>query len=356
MEAPTLLGKRPHSPVILPPSPKGPRLEEMNPNSEISKVNPEISKLMKNASKALEEHFLLTDDPFLYDVYGTLPSLDGPVSPLRFLPSTIELQGKRTSMQDASFIIENADRVLLGIFDGHGQDSRVAEIARDHFQKKFDDMLSLNTGSVKKTVRDIALQIDQEIDFDEELDLQGSTALVCYIDKKVNVIYTATLGDSEAYIYRKIEEVWLAIPLSTVRNWDTAKDMDRIEQACPGTVAQWEERGEIGKDRRFPIGIGCNVSRAFGDNCINVMRENEEASPPISTKFKITAHKVLPGDVIVAACDGVWDFIKEQREVIEDVKVPELLGQSNLASRIAFKALMTGESTDNISVIALKVI
>ena len=167
------------------------------------------------------------------------------VKPMRFEHVMYENQGKRTTMEDALFYLEinddQTDMVLTGILDGHGGDE-VSRYAKKWFETKFPDELKKSQGNVHQAFEVSLNNIQNEI-----IDLKlksGSTAVICFIDKKTNLIYTATLGDSEANIYRKIEEQLKSIPLSCVRDWGSKEDSARAAKALgdPSIATRWPER------------------------------------------------------------------------------------------------------------------
>jgi serine/threonine protein phosphatase PrpC len=191
----------------------------------------------------------------------------------------------------------------------------------------------------------------------------GTTACVCYIDPKKHQIYTATLGDSEAKIYRKVNYAFKSIPLSCVRDWTSKKDMAHVIPAieqystdhCKDAhtvVDIW--KAQTVKSRRFPpippSDWGLNVSRALGDSAC----QGYNRKPAVIHKPKITVNHIQPGDHIVIASDGVWDYVPED----EMVKLMDWCSKSkdaNIAFAVRNYALANRESLDNVTVLSITV-
>lgn len=367
--------------------------------SKASRPTPKCmdSRLQKNSLKAIFEHAKEAKfDPHLCKNSTALPALNGPALPFKVEWSHYEIHGNRRKMEDHSLYLDNEDRILIGIFDGHGG-AKVSKIAKENFEHNFDQALREQQGDIHEAVKQVAYGITTDILYNDQLETpdassgselsepsseissesedsesikpnkppkedlkkQGSTAVISYIDKKTNLIYTATLGDSETYIYRKTGDTLQAIPLSVIRNWASEKDAERAEKAYPGAKEIWE--GMKAKKRRFPPvheGKALNVSRAFGDQEFSSKALDLEAPPAISTKFKITVQKLLPGDIVLAACDGLWDYTKKHEYIVKDIidDTKNTNPHYTLSLRIAFNAYKERKSSDNISVIALKII
>lgn len=172
----------------------------------------------------------------------------------------------------------------------------------------------------------------------------GTTAVISFIDKNSGRIYTATLGDSEANIYRKIDKKVKSIPLSCVRDWSSKKEAKRAAAVTndPAKATQWP-KAKNPKTLRFPSpNYGLNVSRAIGD---------VEFSKGVIHKAKVTVNQVQPGDRIVIACDGLKDFVPE-KEIVDMVKSNPGAG---LAQKLVDHALGPKMSQDNVTVLVLNV-
>lgn len=265
-------------------------------------------RMLKNAGKAINEH---QGPAYLNGRAVTAPNEASSLlrQPLQFAICAAEDQGLRSDMQDSHFFMNIGQDVLAGVFDGHGG-SEVAEFACSEFKKRFAPALASKNGDVCATFDQVIDDIQLEIKKHKEWNKQGTTAVISFIDSSANKIYTATVGDSEANIYRKIGEGELAsVPLSCVRDWSSKSDKARLDEhhGRPGLVDQWlktkkpKEIYSHGFDDQGR-GIGTNVSRALGD----VAR-----TPPVTHKPKITVEILQAGDIVVLASDGLKDFVSE---------------------------------------------
>lgn len=293
-----------------------------------------LPKMVKNELKALIEHRKGWQDqgvlPEVWNPYIDLPQLEQLMSVESWETSRVpglqchsayaDTIGLRNEMEDAHFTLELPAGTLVGIFDGHSGDG-VSKFANQRFQDLFPKILHNLQGNVFKSFEQTFAIIQAEIVKNPQFNKMGSTAVVSYIEKETNLVYTATSGDSEAHIYRKIEGEWKCIPLSCVRDWGSKRDASRAEKGTAGEYnipveVFWRMHNILGKDRRIAqklpgksnyVGWGGNVSRGFGGHEKNIDRPVKvfEAKP------KISVFPVQPDDVLVLACDGLRDYAEE---------------------------------------------
>lgn len=266
--------------------------------------------------------------------------------PMQFSMTECAYQGKRETMEDAHFYVETDEMVLAGVFDGHGG-NEVADYASEQYQKRFPDALLKAEGDVRIAFQALIDEIQSEIEERKDWDGQGSTAVICYIDKRTHLIYTATLGDSEATLYREEEEGIKAIPLSCIRDWHCQKDAKRAAKAWDKPKVEEIWMSAAPKTLYFPSPYlgGVNVSRAFG----NKSRSTFNGKPGVIHKSKITVNRLQPNDTLILACDGVKDFTFELA-IAWDIE--SLQPGENLAEKIG-RTAFEGESSDNVTVIAI---
>jgi serine/threonine protein phosphatase PrpC len=313
-------------------------------------ANLAIKKMWKNAKKAIEEHYPKAPQHYASCQSEALPSMQTlmsqtPKTPLAFTCSAAEEQGVRSSMEDAHFFKEIPEGAITGVFDGHGG-QEVSDIACDLFQKGFSDALTQTQGNVHQAFEKLIHDIHKHIALRPYLDKIGSTAIVCFIDKQSHRIYTATLGDSEANIYRYINGELKSIPLSCVRDWSSKHDAKRAAVALkqPELATEWPKIP--GKHLRFPSPYeGVNVSRAIGD----VELTGTEETPGVIHKPKITMNQVKPGDILILACDGLKDYVSE-----EDI-IQNLRDAKDPAQALVKFSIQDKQSQDNVSVVAINI-
>lgn len=311
-------------------------------------------KMWNNSQKAIHEHQKKYPRQSYVTLEEGLPSQDALVqhvfsTPLAFIHSSYELQGPRPTMEDAKFYKEIEQGVILGIFDGHAGD-QVAKYANEVFPRHFEKALSQANGHVHQAFERLLHEINGEI-LSRKLP-GGSTAIIAFIDKHTGHIYTATIGDSEANIYRSIKvnstQQLKSIPLSCVRDWTSKKDAQRAAIAMnqPEVAQEWPACQDSKCLRLYLGEYALNVSRALGD--ISSMGSREK--PGIIHKPKITVNQVHPGDVVVLACDGLKDYVPEN-EIISIIS----RNPSNLAQALVKHAVENKLARDNVSVIVLHV-
>lgn len=309
-----------------------------------------LQRMEKNALKAIEEH--ISND----SVYASPQEIQGSLErekkgeaekELKFTSSEATHIGRRDSNQDAHFYSEDDFSVLAGVFDGHGGSS-VANYSSIAFKVRFRKSLEEAAGNVHHAFEHFIHKVHQEVEKNSSYNRMGSTALICYIDKKTRRIYTATVGDSEANIYRMFEDKLKSIPLSCVRHWGLRKEALRVavDLNRPDILEAWMKTKNP-KKLRYPIEGGINVSRAIGDACFITSTPS-----PLIHKPKITVQSYLPGDIITLACDGIKDYTYE-RELVEIIQKHAL--SENLAKEIGDFVIKSKSGRDNTTVVAIKV-
>jgi len=320
-----------------------------------------VTEMIRNLAKAFTEHVKKQPNtPYAIIPISSTTDTNGviPVNPLRFEHVMHEDQGKRATMEDALFYLEikddPTDMILTGILDGHGG-NEVSEYARKWFEKKFLNELKKSQGNVHQTFEESLNIIQNEV-----IDLKlksGCTAVICFIDKISNLIYTATLGDSEANLYRKIEGQLKSIPLSCVRDWGSKKDAARAAKALgdPTIATRWPQHINP-KELRFPGAhdpvagavLSLNVARALGDISFAGTKE----APGVIQMPKITVFQLEAGDTLILACDGFKDYVSEN-EIID--QIAESQPSINLAKTLVDYAINKKESKDNVSVLIVSI-
>ncbi len=301
-------------------------------------------KMWQNCKKALKEHaFSLY--PFYKGVYAPMKEVflsDRP-QVLTYTHLAKESQGRRAQMEDRHFIIEGEKGILVGVLDGHNG-VQVANYAAYRFLEQFFSTLEFYEYNVYQAFIHFFELIQEEIEKHHPgWDQIGCTAVISYLEKETNYVYTATLGDSEANIYRLIKGHRRSIPLSCIRNWSSKRDFASAKAALGVALP----RKKNPKEMRHPppgesvhSGFGLNVSRALGD----VAYKGVIHSP------KITLTTLLPGDVLLLACDGLKDFVLE-KEIMQIIDLHQ--GKDTLVEELIDYAISFKKSTDNVTILAV---
>lgn len=310
-------------------------------------------RMLKNLCKAIVEHGKkqkkeeIKNPDELSQKVQLLSKVSDKKQSFTFYTSEKQLQGRRREMEDAHFYKKISEGYLFGICDGHGEEGRISSYISNRCQQLFSEALKKNPNDMIQVFSGLFEQIHAEVIEKPNMQSGGSTVILCFIDKQ-NRLYTATLGDSEAKIIRK-EKGFETIPLSCVRDWSSKRDAQRAANALNNqTLAETWPAVSNSKYLRFPYSFsGVNVSRAIGDKPWNVWNDY----PGVIQKPKVTVCQLQENDLVILACDGVWDYIQEDKELETLVDPYWLEYEMNLAEVIAKYAYDKKGSGDNISVI-----
>lgn len=301
-------------------------------------------KMWKNCKKALKEH-ASSLYPFYKGVYAPMKEVFLAKDPqlLRYAHIAKEEQGRRSQMEDRHFYLENERGILVGVLDGHNG-VQVANYAAYRFLEQFFLLLEQCNHNVYQAFFSFFTLVQGEIEQNHPgWDQIGSTAVISYLEKETNYVYTATLGDSEANIYRPLKGRYRSIPLSCIRNWSSKRDFASAKTAL-GVALPYKKNP---KEMRHPpfgesvhSGFGLNVSRSLGD----------VAYKGVIHLPKITLTTLLKGDILLLACDGLKDFVLEE-EITQIIGLHQ--GREGLVGDLIDYALSIKKSTDNITILAI---
>lgn len=288
-------------------------------------------------------------------------------------------QGRRNEMEDThlatkiSFSMNSKpyEGELYGVFDGHSG-TEVADLLVARFKDVLEEELNGSEGesptdeTITEALTNTFLRIQKEAH--AGLNKAGSTATCAFIFN--GKIYVPNVGDARTIIVKKGETVQLsedAKPLkkrfqkqiNAVQDDDHSinryileknnssskilhqdKDVSRIESTRKLNDNEFEV-GRIFSKKRF--GCSLAMARTVGDRAFE-----------LSAKPKITGVDSEEGDLLVLACDGLWD-VATTNEVGEAVKamLAMELDETQIASELTKAALVHG-SKDNISVMVVK--
>jgi serine/threonine protein phosphatase PrpC len=357
--------------------------QEVSPESLITNLHTELgllkkldaqphflSKIQKNAKKALVEHIELVKDPLFIteDEFHHEVSTHPEALAIEKAFSSVSVKGARPSHEDFFSKKESDNFTFIVLLDGHGGKA-VAEFA-GHALLECMSYLEQNCDNLKLAIETVFELVQKQIRKNLKWNAMGSTAVCCFIQKKTGLVYTATLGDSEANIYRKVGESIKSIPLSCVRNWHSLKDSVRYANfyasrsfsylfssgegaaaSSPEALQKAEVDKILAKIRSQPSKIvrtkhmGLNVSRSFGD-------DSPKDKHLVIQKPKVSVFEIKPKDILVIACDGLKDYVSESK-IIEQISLKD--AENNLAQRlldcVPGKAIA---SPDNVTIACLE--
>jgi len=229
-------------------------------------------------------------------------------------------------MEDTHFLAR--DGSFVGVFDGHAG-AGVSAYAKKHLHARFSQLWSdsccekgdRSVKCVAKSLRKAFVDTDKEIQSDDALAQQGSTATVVVVPhllrptathsngKKQYV--TANLGDSRAVLCRK----WKAIDLTKDHKPNAPRERLRVVSQG-GTVDWYGYRDTDGKPLEgtgvWRINGNLAVARAFGDRY---------ARPFVSGECEIKCFDCNEKEdqFIIVASDGLWD-VMSSREAVKYVQ------------------------------------
>jgi serine/threonine protein phosphatase PrpC len=262
-------------------------------------------------------------------------------------------QGIRPEMQDAHILdFEQSNGKLFAIFDGHGTCCEkpckhnagliVAEMVVDYitaygYSTSTENLLKRAENLLKpKAIARCA----------------GTTALVARITVD-NVLHVNWAGDSRIVVFDKKGKIKLE---SEDHNWFNEQEIARAEKVGAEIV-------------EFPEGVrrvaGMMPARTLGD-----FDAKNYAPGAVIAESEYAKVALKSGDVIIMACDGLWDVFSTQEAVdyyrdlqMIEAKAPELPddevgGTQGVLATLAWQmrdAAYRLDSLDNISVIVITI-
>ena len=262
--------------------------------------------------------------------------------------------GSRKTNQDSMFVLTNwapaGKATLVGVLDGHGPlGHEVSAFLRNAFPTVLATHASaLAAGDTPEALRATFATCDaQLLATGIDCDFSGSTAVVALIDTtgRITVAWT---GDSRLVVGRRAasgeaceaaggsspstpepgstqaqaargggspgqwQGHWSAVPLTFDHKPDLPGEAERIKKAGGRVEQLVDEHGRrVGPHRvwlRTSWTPGLAMSRALGD--VVAHRAGVTSVPDIST------HRLAPCDeIIIAATDGLWEFIDNDEAV-----------------------------------------
>ena len=242
----------------------------------------------------------------------------------------------RKEMQDFHKIKDkylNSDfKGYFSILDGHGG-SEPIKYATNRLPEIFGNFLFSTHFNIEKSFINSFQKIDEELKNYDEIDNCGSTCTIIYIDKELNSIYCANVGDSKSVLmkYDKSFKVLTKDHKIVTNN----EEVLRIK----------EKGGLVFNNRLFGQ---LALTRALGDLS---MKENGLINTPYVSKNSINEDDAL----VVVASDGVWDVYDEKD--ITEVCLDMLNDGKNVdeIGKFIVKSCLEKGSFDNISCIIIQI-
>jgi len=229
-----------------------------------------------------------------------------------------EVAGWRVLMEDArcahSPLLGDDACALFGVFDGHGGPF-AARYAATHFERFFAQtdawaQHDFSVASLSKALTSAMLQFDEELSrtplmewkgLANTAEVSGSTAVVALVTPAHVVV--ANCGDCRAVLMKMLEGQdagnWSFEALSKDHKPESAVERERIEAA-----GHQVENGRVD-------GV-LAVSRGVGDFRFKQQLEKSAEAQAVTALPELQVHSRSSLDqVLLMACDGVWDVISE---------------------------------------------
>ena len=228
-----------------------------------------------------------------------------------FLVASSEMQGWRTSMEDAKIVhlAPDGTTALLGIFDGHGGKD-VANYVSESILQLLLENENYQSGAIEEALAEVYLEIDRRLytpdglirvkalsGNPEPIEVvmnSGCTAVTALIQK--DWLYVANAGDSRCVVAKG----GIACPMSVDHKPDLPEELNRIERAR-GCVEEGRVMGNL------------NLSRSLGDLRYKQNMELDPKEQMITGLPDVRKMQIAEDvDFIVLACDGVWDIFSSE--------------------------------------------
>jgi len=235
----------------------------------------------------------------------------------------------RRKMEDSHVIIdnfgENAKQGYFAIYDGHGGRGAVDFVEKNlHLNllselPKNDDVQVAFSNAFSLTDKQLG---------ENKIEFSGAcvvSALITQDKDGKRVLHTANCGDARAVLIRKEQVVRLTYDHKAT---DT-EEIERIKKAG-GFIMMERVNGMLA------------VTRSLGDRNM----KDFIISEPYQKKIELEE----TDSILILACDGLWDTIKEDQDVYNLIK--DETDAQRMSEKLLVYALKNG-STDNISVMVV---
>jgi serine/threonine protein phosphatase PrpC len=310
----------------------------------------------KNLQRAFRHHGLKLG----FDEAKNLAATPEKAKTLKIDYAASASEGKGCRMQDVhSCKSAKKDGFFTFLFDGHGP--RGKELAHkanrfisNHLAEESHALSEASSFTAIRSIFQTALNKFQSILNREPLGMDsGASCALTHINTRNNRLSVATLGDVKVKIVRGDQ----ILPLSPVIDWRSGQEIERVKDG-EGDFTYGDqtfekeqllakspnERGSMSNRLFFNTkGQPLNLSRSLGD----------QAAPSISQQAEVTTIRLEPGDKIVAASKGFWNYI----HIVDDKKMQKVLEKpvqknENIARKLVKAALKNHSElmSDNITV------
>ncbi|KAI9479064.1 phosphatase 2C [Coemansia sp. RSA 989] len=244
----------------------------------------------------------------------------------------------RRTMEDAHFHKCDFDNIkgqaFMAIFDGHAG-KQAAQWCGNNFANVFLSVKAKHKESVPELLNRTFVEADRQLESDVKTH-SGCTAVVAFLEvkevkdgdtvKRQRTLYCANAGDARAVLSRN----GAAKRLTYDHKGDDAREIERISEAG-GYVFNGRVNGILA------------VTRSLGDHSLKQF----VIGNPYTTETRLDDND----DVLILACDGLWDVCSDQDAVdlVRDEPDPAR------ASEKLLQHALDNDSMDNITTMVFRI-
>jgi serine/threonine protein phosphatase PrpC len=259
--------------------------------------------------------------------------------------------GQRESNEDAHLtelaLPFDANTAIFAVFDGHGG-SKASRFCEKKFVSFLEKTKAYATDK-SAALTEAFIKCDKK--YIERVEDDGCTALVVLLTTD-NHLYVAHAGDSRAILIPSTGDV---VALTADHKPEQPKEKKRIEAAghdvVRDTIVQHGKRVHT-----FRIDSVLSVARSIGDAEYKDSFDLDAAEQAVTCVPDVSDRKVSPGDIVLLACDGLFDVMSNEL-VAEKVRKFRAAGDSldAAAKRLTESAIQELGSDDNVSVVLVEI-
>ncbi|CAK9073878.1 unnamed protein product, partial [Durusdinium trenchii] len=262
----------------------------------------------------------------------------------RFDVAVAEMNGWRTSMEDAHLILLRPSYGVFGVFDGHGGGA-CSEFAAKRLKEEIEKTGRPSDEEIKK----MFFKIDQE--FLDSEQASGSTATMCVVEAPSTAggkhrLLVINAGDSRVLLGRRdgsiVDGKGTDQGLTTDHKPNHPPERERIER-CGGKV-------EITEGGVARVNGNLAVSRGFGDKDEKTTGGPGPENRPVTVEPELGHFECDDSDFVLLVCDGVSEGNFPNAEVVKLVASMLRDGKDmgEAVKAVCHKAVET-DSKDNIT-------
>lgn len=193
------------------------------------------------------------------------------------------------------------DRLLVGVFDGHGEfGHRASGTAKAVISKVAPTILG-STNSGAHQLRQLFAQVQSELFAHEIFQHSGTTATLALIDPVAGVAHVAHVGDSTLALYHGQN---LVFESHDHRIDAQAEQRIRARGGAIQVVGAQKSKRVYMPDNGRGYTVGLSLDRSLGDLDLNQAGVISEPEVKENLIFQ-------PGTVLIIGSDGVWDVVSK---------------------------------------------